>query len=204
MRVSDPCYDRTTWCSGTVPNCLTGRWGAAVAYSDEGPMGRRVSLLAAKHHRSVRSFGICNGVWADENDVCCTGEWEFCRFEVGVDSGQAGLFDEAHYQNEHVFDGHPAPNSNYGGIWYNYCYDQTLGKRPAGTIPYGAISCSGFGDGGYTALIHKDANGQTDCVIIVYLEEEAQKRAISRSRLSQTLTVLFQKLKMKFQHLLHH
>lgn len=171
MRVSDPCYDKMTWCSGTLPDCLPGQWDAAVAYSDEGDMGIRVSILVAKHHNTVRSFALCNRVWADEKYTYYAGGWKISDIEVGVDSGQAGLFDEAHYQDEGVFAGQPKPSPSYGDIWYSHCCKQTLGKHQAGTIPYGVVSSSGFGDGGYTALSHKNTEGQVDAVAILYLAE---------------------------------
>ena len=171
MRVSDPCYDTTTWCCGTIPNCLTGQWDSAVVYSDEGIMGQRIALLVAKHSGSVHSFDLCDKIRADEENIYYSAGWEVCGFEVGVDSGQAGFFDEAHYQDESVFAGHPAPHVSYGGLWYSHCCDRTLSEDQAGTIPYGVISCSGYGDGGYTALMHKTAGGQVDCVAIVYLAD---------------------------------
>lgn len=171
MRVSDPCYDKTTWCNGTIPDCLTGLWDAAVAYSDEGDMGIRVSILVAKHHDTVHSFALCNRVWADKKYTYYTGGWEICSIEVGVDSGRAGLFDEAHYQDEGVFAEQIKPSPGYRDAWYSYCRKQTLGQDQAGTIPYGAVSCSGFGDGVYTALTHKNAESQVDAVAILYLAE---------------------------------
>lgn len=172
MRVSDPCYDKTVWCSGVIHNCLTGRWDAAVAYSDEGILGRRVAVLAAKHTDFSQSFSQCDQVWADQKYVHFPAEWTVCDFEVGVDSGQAGLFDEAHYQDESIFQGLPEPMVSFGSLWFDHCCEKTMGEDQAGTIRYGAVSSSGFGDGGYTALVHRNESAQADCVMILFLSEE--------------------------------
>lgn len=169
MRDSDPCYDKTVWCSGLIHNCLTGRWDAAVAYSDEGILGRRVAVLAAKHRASVRSFSQCDEVWEDEKFIHYESGWSICSFEVGVDSGQAGFYDEAHYQDESVLKGLPEPKVSYGTLWFDHCCERTMSKVQAGTVPYGAVSNSGFGDGGYTALVHRNESAQADCVIILFL-----------------------------------
>lgn len=171
MRVSDPCYDKEVWCSGTIPGCMKGKWETAVVYKDEGEFGIRVSMLAARHASTVRSFTPCSKVWADEKYIHYSSNWEICDFEVGVDSGQAGLFDDAHYQDIHVFDGAPKPKHDFEDVWYNHCCDLTLGPKQAGIIPFGVVSSSGYGDGGYTALCHRNSSKQVDCVVIVFLSD---------------------------------
>lgn len=171
MRVSDPGYDDSVWCYGIIPDCATGNWEAAVAYSDEGEFGERVALLTARHISSMRSFSICDQVWMDEEYIHYKG-WSTCDFEMGVDSGQAGLFDDAHYRDNSVFVGMPEPEHKFGIPWFNYCCDLTLGERQAGVLPYGAVSSSGYGDGCYPVLQHKNKRGQVDCVVILFLCEE--------------------------------
>lgn len=171
MRVSDPCYDKEVWCCGIIPDCIKGEWETAVVYKDHGEFGVRVSLLAARHAHTVRSFALCGKVWADEKFIHYSSGWEICNFNVGVDSGQAGLFDEAHYHDIHVFDGVPEAKHDFRDVWYNHCCDQTLGAEQAGTIPFGVVSSSGYGDGEYTALCHRNARGQADCVMIVFLAD---------------------------------
>ena len=121
MRVSDPCYNKEVWCSGAIPGCMKGKWETAVVYKDEGVFGIRVSMLAARHAPTVRSFTPCGKVWTDEKHIHYSSGWEICDFEVGVDSGQAGLFDDAHYQDSHVFDGAPKAKRDFKDVWYNHC-----------------------------------------------------------------------------------
>jgi len=90
-------------------------------------------------------------------------------FEVGVDSGQAGFFDDAFYQNDTVFEELPAPGFAIGDLWYRHVCDITLSKMSAGVLPYGVVSSSGFGDGGYTCYTHADENGVIDFAFIVFI-----------------------------------
>lgn len=95
--------------------------------------------------------------------------WEICDFSVSVDSGQAGVFDSAHYHDDSVSAGMPGPEHDFDTVWYNHCCDLTLGEQQAGVIP---VSSSGLGDGCYTALQHKNEQGQVDGIVILFLPEE--------------------------------
>ena len=64
MRISDPCYNKTVWCSGTIPNCVIGEWQAGVAYYNDGMWGRRVALLVAKVANSSVGFDLANDIYA--------------------------------------------------------------------------------------------------------------------------------------------
>lgn len=166
LRVSDPCYERDVWCCGTVEDCKPGTWEAAVLSRDEGDWGIRNAILIASHTESgpgLESFG--NAVTGKDK------AWQECPFEVGVDSGQAGIFDEAHYQDDSIFGGLPEPKHDYNDIWYNHCCDITLSRLGAGVIHFGVVSSSGYGDGGYTAYRHTDQDGKTDAILIVFLED---------------------------------
>ena len=174
MRVSDPCYEKSTWCCGMIPNCLPGRWDAAVSYLDEGEFGVRVALLTAKHSETVPSFTLCNQFRADDDYIYHQSGWNICNLSVGVDSGQAGIFDDAHYQDDHVFDGLPEAEHDFHTAWYSHCCDLTLGKQQAGVIPYGVVSSSGYGDGCYKALRHLNAAGKVDCIAVLFLSDQAQ------------------------------
>ena len=129
LRISDPCYERNVWCCGTIEHCVSGIWETAVLKKDEGEWGERIVVLAARHMDTGPKFnGInrakCNG----------TGQWHHAEFEVGVDSGQAGIFDDAHYQEDSAV---PQSTVNeFESLWYNYCCDVTLSRRKAGVIPY--------------------------------------------------------------------
>jgi hypothetical protein len=74
---------------------------------------------------------------------------------VGVDSGQAGIFDASNYRNDNVIVGMPENAHICGKLdkFYGACCDVTLGDVGAGVIPFGFVSSSGWGDGGYESFI---------------------------------------------------
>ena len=84
MAVSDPCYDADVWCRGELENVLPGTWQAYAIKRDKGEWGPRVVRLVAVHRE-----------YADT----CEFAAELAPFEVGVDSGQAGLIDCLHYDD---------------------------------------------------------------------------------------------------------
>lgn len=45
LRITDPCYDSCTWCSGVVKNCEVGKWSAFLIHRDEGSWGERVAMF---------------------------------------------------------------------------------------------------------------------------------------------------------------
>jgi hypothetical protein len=91
--------------------------------------------------------------------------WKRENFEVGVDSGQAGIFDGGHYKEDKVVEGIEFEN-NFAEPWYNVCCDVTLADRGAGVIPFGVVSRSGFGDGGYTCYTIRNEIGWVIAVMI--------------------------------------
>jgi hypothetical protein len=170
MRISDPCYDREVWCCGTVDNCRVGTWEAAVLKMDEGDWGVRNAVLAVRYKDGGPKFNainraVCNG----------TGAWHECPFEVGVDSGQAGFFDELHYQDNSVVEKMNGPEHDFGDAWYSHCCDITITRTGAGVMPYGAVSSSGYGDGGYAAIKHLDRNGKIDFIFGVFIDNEDEE-----------------------------
>jgi hypothetical protein len=144
--VSDPCYKRGTWCQGVVDNVLPGKWNASVEYdADEG----RVASLRAEHSTAKAEYNVLG------------------NFEVGVDSGQAGIFDEAFY-----------PQDNCGEYkdetsFYGKCCKATSGDDQAGIIDdMGAVSSSGYGDGGYECLLGFDKDNKVVSVIIGFITDD--------------------------------
>jgi hypothetical protein len=77
VRISDPCYTIDTWCAGTLENVLEGKYKCFSQEVDTGDMGIRIASIEAIHE-----------------DYLHTGEpIEALDFHVGVDSGQAGIYD---------------------------------------------------------------------------------------------------------------
>ena len=91
MRVSDPCYERDVWCCGTVDHCKLGTWEAGVLKTDEGEWGTRCAVLAVRHKDTGPDFNVIRSGNVRKMTCKCVEQ----PFEVGVDSGQAGFFDDA-------------------------------------------------------------------------------------------------------------
>lgn len=167
MRVSDPCYDRDVWCCGTFGKCKLGTWEAGVLKSDEGPWGVRCAVLVVRHKDTGPDFDAIRLPQVYR----MTRGWLKQPMEVGVDSGQAGFFDEAFYQDNSIFKDMPVPEHDYGDLWYNHACDITLSKMHAGVMPYGAVSSSGYGDGGYDCYTHENSDGEIDFAFVIFIDE---------------------------------
>ena len=155
--VSDPCYTLGTWCMGHLDKVRNGKWKASVIHSDEASWGNRIAEVTAWIGRKPGHAAA----------------WEKCAFEVGVDSGQAGIFDSNHYRRDADAKGYKYTGED-GPIvpdepWYSMCCDQTQTVNSAGVVPGGVVSCSGFGDGGYDAFVLKDKSGKIVAVRIVFI-----------------------------------
>lgn len=81
--ISDPCYAPGTWCMGIVPNAQPGIWEAEIGFFHEGKHDAAVAYLAAFHQHCP-----------PKNQLIAREE----LFKVGVDSGQAGVFDKPFYR----------------------------------------------------------------------------------------------------------
>lgn len=80
--VSDPCYDLETWCNGTLEKVKPGTWHTKAENLNINNWGERCSALIAWHE----SVGE-----PDDED------YEKTNIHVGVDSGQAGIYDYNHF-----------------------------------------------------------------------------------------------------------
>lgn len=157
--VSDPCYERGTWCAGTLSKVKKGKWNAEVLRTEEVFGGNRVAALVV-YHSSTTDLSRRSYEWG----------WDTrCKIEVGVDSGQAGVFDEPEFHSEDS--DYDNPNS-----WYRKCCDNTLNGVGGGTIEGGAVSSSGFGDGSYSCSTIT-SNGEIVAIMIDYglMEEEEEE-----------------------------
>ncbi|MCR8978449.1 DUF4241 domain-containing protein [Brevibacillus laterosporus] len=153
--VSDPCYECEQGISGIVEEAAIGTWIGIIDQIDTGDWGERCAYVCA-YHKSIDIEQVTN--------------WEACDFIVGVDSGQAGIFEHQIYRVDDSVIGETKfmPEDR----WYSSCCDQTLGEPKAGVINGGVVSRSGFGDGGYEAFIAKNAEGKVIAVQIVFITEE--------------------------------
>lgn len=139
--VSDPCYAEDIWCCNALEAVRNGTWNASVVYDGDLNYPRVAALIV--EHESAE--GVSKST-------------EEAAFSVGVDSGQAGFFDAAHYRNERVIDPQCTP-AEHADLWYDHCCQITLARQQAGVLPFGAVSSSGYGDGCYDCSIQRDALG---------------------------------------------
>lgn len=157
MRVTDPCYEKGTWCAGTLP-VVTGQWEASAMI---GPTswGRRVRELRIRHSSLPASvFEGLDTVFTDSG------------IDAGVDSGQCGFFDDARYPVD------PAQLEWDEGTFYGECCETTLDyKKPGGGVVAGGagvVTRSGFGDGGYPVLVLRNSAGDVTAAVLRYIGPE--------------------------------
>ncbi len=144
VRVSDPCYGTSVWCAGVIDNVKEGIYNASVEMSDEGIWGMRVKSLTIVHS-DYKGFLFFN---------------ESARFEVGVDSGQAGFYDEEYYQQYHT-------ERDVNRDWYS---DICELSDPFGTKDDKCVvSSSGYGDGGYTCYMLVNDDNQVVAMTIEFI-----------------------------------
>ena len=166
---SDPCYSIPTWCQGIVENVKNGVWGAEINLSDEGDWGKRVaSLYIVNEDANAKMTGIETKIFEEEP----------LSFDAGVDSGQFGFFDFAHYRNDESakdlkkFEFGDNYDTQSGDTWYRACSDLTLGDEQWGVLPNGVVSSSGFGDGSYDVFGYKDAYGEYVAFAVVFIYDD--------------------------------
>lgn len=158
LRVTDPCYDVGTWCTGTL-QALPGRWSAKTVV---GPTDWHVRVLTLQvSHESLGDVPV------DSHESL-----EKAGLNAGVDSGQCGFFDDALYPRD-------SQQLEYeDGTFYNDCCRSTLDRsNPGGAVvrDMGAVSSSGYGDGGYEVYVKRDADGLVVLAQLVFIgdgEEE--------------------------------
>lgn len=144
VHVTDPCYVKGTWCAGWDVKAKNGVWLAKVKAYTYKDWGLRIKHLYAFHELEMK-MPICDA------DIC----------EIGVDSGQAGIFCSSIYPNSQENTGEfRDPNSFYGNA-----SQQTLNDPGYGTVfGRGICTSSGFGDGSY--LVHCKKNKDKEVVAI--------------------------------------
>lgn len=72
---------------------------------------------------------------------------------IDVDTGQAGIFDYAYFQNDSDLEYDPDLNDFHTfSKFYQNCCAKSLNKPHGGVLKHGVISSTGFGDGAYDML----------------------------------------------------
>jgi hypothetical protein len=144
LRVTDPCYNKNTWCAGDLKKVKNGEWKANTLVFSAGLTGW------GPRNAELRIFL--------PGEIPTT-KWTKSKIDVGVDSGQAGFF--ANYPEEPRDDG-----------WYDNICDLSLSRYEGGVIQDGVVSRSGFGDGGYKCYYRKNNEGKIVSAKIVFITKK--------------------------------
>lgn len=147
VRVTDPCYERGTWCAGTIDEVKNGVWEAFIKMDS---YDGRVAELAV-FHKDIPNKLVKDSNWLEQG------------IDVGVDSGQAGVFDDELYPE--------GETGEYGDedSFYGKCCQLTIDKG-SGTLSFGAVSRSGYGDGSYICYTIEDKDNIVG-IKIVFVDE---------------------------------
>ena len=153
--VSDPCYDLPTWCQAVIDNVKPGTYHTSVRKHDAGTWGTRCSMVFAIHENYVDKPHLLKN------------QWEKTPYDIGVDSGQCGIFSKESYRNDKFkidngdgdvsfFSREPwIRKKEVGENWYVKMCSRTLGSQQWGTYDEGIVSSSGYGDGSYELFVVK-------------------------------------------------
>jgi hypothetical protein len=160
VMVSDPCYKLNTWCQGVLENVKSGIWDAYIKMIDTGMWGVRVAELIAVNSEHCKEHPVIM--------------YEQQEFEVGVDSGTAGIFDYDYYAKYHTED-------ETDERWYSTrifdqffpTHDSSGWENSIFTDSEGVASSSGYGDGGYDCYVARNYEDKKIIGIkIVYIIKE--------------------------------
>lgn len=176
--VTDPSYNTETWCQAKLDNVKEGEYITHCEIVDTDGWGKRCSLLIASHS----SYNVNNL------------NWEVYPEEIGVDSGQAGIFDMAYYRKDGLdievpkvgFDGQPfdrldeiMKSENEGDDFYLKMCKFTLSEKKWGGFENGVVCQSGYGDGGYILYVAREEySGKIIgmCIDFMVQEEELSEK----------------------------
>ena len=157
VRISDPCYDKSSWGCINIPNCKIGKWVAEIEKE-----GNRVSVLKAMLFDH------------DEHSL----KWKKFKEKISVDSGQAGIYDDRYYKDDKIIPDNFSFEYNFNGKkenlsaknWYGLNCCKTLDDNGWGIIPFGCVSSTGYGDGDYPVYYQIDEDLQEMVALkIVYI-----------------------------------
>lgn len=153
--VTDPCYEKGTWCQGILTNVKNGLWEAFTGLKRQDGWGVRNQYLRVAHKNFL--------------DIKCDIK---SSIDVGVDSGQAGFFDLAKYPEGESRE-YGDKDSFYGQVCALTLNEEGVEDHPgAGVLEFGAVSSSGFGDGSYSCHYAKDNNEIVAAEIVFISEDE--------------------------------
>lgn len=152
VEITDPCYSPQ---DGVVlKNVKKGSYIAFTEIVDEGSWGARNAMLYAVN----KKYFVDNELKKENLSQL---NWNKQKEYFGVDSGQGGIFDVSEY---------PGGEDE---VFYDRCCNLTLHGLDAGTVDFGVVSSSGFGDGGYGFEIVKE-DEEVIAIKVIFIGEEEE------------------------------
>ncbi|GGE73696.1 SMI1/KNR4 family protein [Priestia taiwanensis] len=156
--VTDPCYkvDEQEEVQIILSNVKSGNWTASISYNNEEIVK---SVLAFYGEKKTR------------------GKWNDCDTLIGVDSGQAGIFDfilfgrddAIQYEVENIYD---IKIDEVGIKYFVACSDTAASDAQGGVVPGGVVSMSGYGDGMYEVKVKYNTSKEIVGVMIDFGDDE--------------------------------
>jgi hypothetical protein len=168
--VSDPGYDldtlRVPSLGAVLSNCQSGTWRAEVVLKHFDPPGFPLtSELRAIHNRTTDPSAL---------------KWEKQSNGISTDYAQAGIYDLAHFHDRSLVPpdikwtiGQSGP-ADPDDLWYSYCCELTCGRPDGSILPFGVVTNSGKGDGGYEYSIAHDTRGKIIGVWILFVDDSGK------------------------------
>jgi hypothetical protein len=171
VMVSDPCYSEPTWCQVKLKTVKPGEYYTFCKVHDSGEWGKRNSMLLVIH----------------KDYIDTKLDWNQHKGEVGVDSGQAGIFSYSTYRKDGLemevpTTGYDGNNFDWldkihkddveGDDWYVKMCKLTLTEQGYGSYSNGTVCRSGYGDGGYPLFVAKKGR-QIVAIAVDFLVEDS-------------------------------
>lgn len=149
--VTDPCYRIDTWCNYIVNNVLVGEYNTLIKTFDGGSWGERVKELIVLHKD-----------YKEPHDEEIEYQWKPVSDNIGVDSGQCGVYDLS-YRCKTSDDW--IHNSEF---YKKACKCTDKNEQYGEQDNAGVTSRTGFGDGTYTLFLLENSDGHVVGFRIVY------------------------------------
>ena len=151
LHISDPCYEydeNDKICVLTLKDVLNGKYIAKISIESK--------------YNDVESLTIYHEKYSEV-------EPNFLMGTIGVDSGQAGIFDLKYYEKNQ--------GGEFGDLnsFYGLACSLTLSKEQGGIMNYaGVVSSSGCGDGEYEVYVGANDIGEIVSVKIIFIEHDEE------------------------------
>lgn len=165
VTITDPGYDKYIGCKADINNVFKGEWEASVEVKNCGSYwGNRVTrlILRVPGQKIVKLTKLPD--------------------DIGVDSATCGVFEDK-------------PDYSGGG-WPVVCDEIDIEHNDYGLASTsnafrcnGVWSVSGYGDGGYTAVVGTNENAEVVQIVVEYLTDEEVKEEKNMKAINEPISV---------------